>query len=37
VAEISGHQSIAALERYLDQGIAKEKAEEARGLLFGSM
>lgn len=37
VAEISGHESITALERYLDQGVAKEKAEAARGLLFGSM
>jgi integrase len=37
VAEISGHKSIGALERYLDQGVAKEKAEEARGLLFASL
>lgn len=35
VAEISGHQSLAALEKYLDQDAAKEKAEAARGLLFG--
>ena len=34
VAEISGHQSLAALERYLDQDVAKAKAEEARNLLF---
>jgi len=34
VAEISGHQSLAALERYLDQDAAKEKAEAARGLLL---
>jgi len=37
VAEISGHQSLAALERYLDQGVAKDKAEEARALLFASL
>ena len=35
VAEISGHQSLAALERYLDQDAAREKAEAARGLLLG--
>ena len=35
VAEISGHSSLAALEKYLDQDAAKEKAEAARGLLFG--
>jgi integrase/recombinase XerD len=34
VAEISGHQSLAALERYLDQGAARDKAEAARGLLL---
>lgn len=34
VAEISGHQSLSALERYLDQDAAKEKAEAARGLLL---
>lgn len=34
-AEISGHRSLAALELYLDQDAAKEKAEAARGLLFG--
>jgi integrase/recombinase XerD len=34
VAEISGHQSLAALERYLDQDTAREKAEGARGLLL---
>jgi len=33
VAEISGHQSLAALERYLDQDAAREKAEAARSLL----
>jgi integrase/recombinase XerD len=35
VAEISGHQSLAALEKYLDADAAKEKAEAARGLLLG--
>jgi integrase len=35
VAEISGHRSLAALERYLDQDAAREKAEAARGLLVG--
>ena len=34
VAEISGHQSLAALEKYLDRGAAREKAEAARGLLL---
>lgn len=34
VAEISGHQSLAALEKYLDQDAAKEKAEAARGILL---
>ncbi|WP_259725868.1 site-specific integrase [Synechococcus sp. CS-1332] len=34
VAEISGHQSLAALEKYLDADAAKEKAEAARGLLL---
>jgi integrase/recombinase XerD len=34
VAEISGHQSLAALERYLDQDAAKAKANQARGLLL---
>ena len=33
VAEISGHRSLAALERYLDQDAAREKAEAARSLL----
>jgi integrase/recombinase XerD len=33
VAEISGHRSPAALERYLDQDAAREKAEAARSLL----
>lgn len=37
VAEISGHQSLAALERYLDQDAAREKAEAARGLLLSSI
>jgi integrase/recombinase XerD len=35
VAEISGHKSLGALERYLDQDSAREKAEAARGLLVG--
>lgn len=34
VAEISGHQSLAALERYLDQDASREAAEAARGLLL---
>lgn len=34
VAEISGHQSLAALERYLDQDAARGAAEAARGLLL---
>jgi hypothetical protein len=34
VAEISGHRSLAALERYLDQDAAREKAEAARNLLL---
>jgi len=33
VAEISGHRSLAALEKYLDQDAAREKAEAARSLL----
>ena len=35
LAEISGHRSLAALERYLDQDAAREKAEAARSLLVG--
>ena len=35
VAEISGHCSLAALERYLDQDAARLKAEAARSLLVG--
>ena len=35
VAEISGHRSLAALELYLDQDAAREKAEAARNLLVG--
>ena len=35
VAEISGHCSLAALERYLNQDAAREKAEAARSLLAG--
>jgi hypothetical protein len=37
VAEISGHQSLAALERYLDQDAAKVRADEARGLLLAAI
>ena len=33
VAEIRGHRSLAALERYLNQDAVREKAEAARGLL----
>jgi len=33
VAEISSHRSLAALEKYLDQDAAREKAEAARSLL----
>jgi integrase/recombinase XerD len=35
VAEISGHRSLAALEKYLDQDAARSKAEAARSLLLG--
>jgi integrase/recombinase XerD len=35
VAEISGHRSLASLEKYLDQDVAKAEAETARGLLLG--
>jgi integrase/recombinase XerD len=34
VAEISGHRSLASLEKYLDQDAAREKADAARGLLI---
>ncbi|MFZ9069554.1 MAG: tyrosine-type recombinase/integrase [bacterium] len=34
VAEISGHSSLASLEKYLDQDAAREKADAARGLLI---
>lgn len=37
VATISGHASLAALERYLDQDAAREKADGARGLLLASV
>lgn len=36
VAELSGHESLAALEKYLDRDVAKKKAEAARSLLFAS-
>ena len=35
VAAITGHSSLASLERYLDQDAAREKADAARGLLLG--
>jgi hypothetical protein len=35
VAEISGHCSLAALERYLDQDAARVRAGAARSLLVG--
>ena len=34
VAQMTGHQSLAALERYLDADTAQQKAEAARGLLL---
>jgi integrase/recombinase XerD len=37
VATISGHASLAALERYLDADAAVVKAEAARGLLLSSI
>jgi integrase len=33
VAAITGHSSLASLEKYLDQDAAREKAEAARSLL----
>jgi integrase/recombinase XerD len=36
LAELSGHQSLASLQRYLDADAARKQAEEARGLLFGT-
>jgi hypothetical protein len=33
-AEISGHRSLASLEKYLDQDAAREKVDAARGLLL---
>ena len=36
VAEISGHASLAALEKYLDQDAARDRADAARGLLLAS-
>jgi hypothetical protein len=35
VADISGHLSLAALECYLDQDVAREEAKAARVLLVG--
>jgi integrase/recombinase XerD len=34
LAELSGHQSLASLQRYLDADAARAQAEEARALLF---
>lgn len=34
LAELSGHQSLASLQRYLDADAARAQAEGARGLLF---
>jgi hypothetical protein len=34
VAQISDHQSLTSLEKYLDQDAAREKADAARGLLI---
>jgi integrase/recombinase XerD len=34
LAELSGHQSLASLQRYLDADAARAQAEEARSLLF---
>lgn len=34
LAELSGHQSLASLQRYLDTDAARAQAEEARRLLF---
>lgn len=36
LAELSGHQSLASLQRYLDADAARAQAEEARSLLFGA-
>jgi integrase/recombinase XerD len=35
VAEVSGHQSLSSLQRYIDGRTARTQAEAARGLLFG--
>lgn len=35
VSEVSGHQSLSSLQRYIDGRTAKAQAEAARGLLFG--
>ena len=36
LAELSGHHSLASLQRYLDADAARAQAEEARSLLFGA-
>ena len=36
LAELSGHQSLASLQRYLDADAARAQAEGARSLLFGA-
>ena len=36
LAELSGHQSMASLQRYLDEDQARAQADQARGLLFGA-
>ena len=36
LAELSGHQSLASLQRYLDADAARAQAEDARSLLFGA-
>ena len=35
LAELSGHQSMSSLQRYLDEDQARAAADQARGLLFG--
>lgn len=35
LAELSGHRSMASLQRYLDEDQARLAADQARGLLFG--
>jgi integrase/recombinase XerD len=35
LSQVSGHQSLSSLQRYIDGRTAKVQAEAARGLLFG--